>query len=213
MRKSQGRLVVGARAVALAVAVGVAASMGAANMSWASVQPTHAEQLTKAEQKCSGFTAAEIILGFMGEGVVAKQHPELALVQGKVVGATPREVEVFLALASLKESGFAEKFRADVTSGDPFRVRDGLKRLDAMGVAVHKEVTKGPVDPGTGDHNTVILVNFNADKEGAEGPVDPGTGDHNTVILVSFNADFEEGKSGLTTDRAVSVVTKLLAGK
>ncbi|WP_327345649.1 hypothetical protein [Streptomyces europaeiscabiei] len=210
---NQGRLVVGARAVALAVAVGVAASVGTANMSWASAQPTHVEQLAKAEQKCSGFTAAEIILGFMGEGVVAKEYPDLALVQGKVVGATPREVEVFLALASLRKSGFAEKFRADVTSGDPYRVRDGLERLDAMGVAVHKQVTEGPVDPGTGDRSNVILINFGADKEATEGHVDSGTGDRSNVLLINFNADFEEGKSGLTTERAVSIVTKLLAGK
>ncbi|MDX2546769.1 hypothetical protein ACOT81_27910 [Streptomyces sp. WI04-05B] len=213
MRKSQGRRVVGARAVALTVAVGVAAATGIASTSWASAQPTSVEQLAKAEQKCSGYSAAEIILGFMGQGVVAKQYPDLALVQGKVVGATPRDVEVFLALASLRKAGFAEKFRADVTSGDPFRVRDALERLDAMGVAVHKDGLEGPVDSGNGDDSTVVLINFNADKKDTDGPVDSGKGDRSTVILISFNADFEVGKSGLTTEKAVSIVTKLLAGK
>lgn len=196
--------------MALAVAVGVGAATGMAGMSSASAQPN------VAEKRCEGYTAAEIILGFMGEGVVANEHPDLALVQGEVVGATPREVEVFLALASLRKSGFAEKFRADVTSGDPYRVRNGLERLDAMGVAVHKQVTGGPVDSGTGDRSNVILVNFGTEKEVTNALMDfadSGNGDRSNVFLINFNTDFEEGKSGLTTDRAVSVVTKLLAGK
>ncbi|WP_241827004.1 hypothetical protein [Streptomyces graminilatus] len=183
MRESQGRLVVGARAVALTVAVGVAASTGIASMSSASAQSAPS---VRASQQCPGYTAAEIILGFMGEGVVAKQSPDLALVHVPV-GATPRDVEVFLALATLKEPGFAEKFRADVTSGDPFRVRNGLKRLDTMSVAIHKDVTEKPVDTGTGLRSNYIL----------------------TII----DASFEEGKSGLTTEKAVVIVTKLLAGK
>ncbi|EMF56710.1 MULTISPECIES: hypothetical protein [Streptomyces] len=146
--------------------------------------------------QCSGYTAAEIILGFMGEGVVAEEYPELALVHVKeAVGATPRDVEVFLALASLKESGFAEEFRADVTSGDPYRVRNGLERLDTMSVTIHQAVTKGPVDQGTG--SDVIIITEVA----------------LAVNQVVIKADFEEGKSGLTTEEAVAVVTKLLAGK
>ncbi|MFM9693538.1 hypothetical protein [Streptomyces europaeiscabiei] len=212
MRMNQGRLVVGARAVALAVAVGVAASVGTANMSWASAQPTHAEQLTKAEQKCSQFTAAEILLGFMGEGVVAKQYPDLALVH-KPVGATSRNVEVFLALATLKEPGFADKFRADVTSGDPYRVREGLERLDTMATAAQKAGTEGSGDSGNGDRSNFILTFWNADKEANQEAGDSGTGDRSNFILTFWNADFEEGKSGLTSEKAVVIVTKLLAGK
>ncbi|WP_231976424.1 hypothetical protein [Streptomyces sp. 3214.6] len=207
--------------MALAVAVGVVASTGTAGVSWASVQPTHAEQLTKAEQKCSGFTAAEIILGFMGEGVVAKQYPELALVQGKVVGATPRDVEVFLALATLKESGFAEEFRADVTSGDPFRVRDGLERLDTMAATIGKEVT----ETGTGS-GAVIVTGKNTSAAVGANTISFVTTNKvavvnvvavaNVAIAVTklvFREGFEEGKSGLTTEKAVAIVTKLLAGK
>jgi hypothetical protein len=199
MRKSRGRLVVGARAVALAVAVGVVASTGIAGMSSASAQPK------PADARCAGYTAAEIILGFMGEGVVAKQHPDLALLQGKLVGATPRDVEVFLALASLQEPGFTEKFRADVTSGDPFRVRGGLERLDTMSVALRKEVAKGPHDPGTGSGTLSLATDVAITARMAP--------DIFVTGHIIYEAEFEEGKSDLTTEKAVVIVTKLLAGK
>ncbi|WP_327345652.1 hypothetical protein [Streptomyces europaeiscabiei] len=215
MRKSRGRLVVGARAVALAVAVGVVASTGTAGVSWASVQSK------PADARCAGYTAAEIILGFMGEGVVAKQHPDLALVDGEVVGATPREVEVFLALATLKESGFAEEFRADVTSGDPYRVRDGLERLDTMAATIGKEVT----ETGNGS-GAVIVTGKNTNSGVGAGTISFVTTNKVAVVNVVLVANvavvvtklllregFEEGKSGLTTEKAVAIVTKLLAGK
>ncbi|MFM9693536.1 hypothetical protein [Streptomyces europaeiscabiei] len=111
----------------------------------------------------------------------------------KVVGATPREVEVLLALASLREPGFTEKFRADATSGDPYRVRGGLERLDTMPVALRKDVSKGPQDPGTGSGTLSMAAGI--------------------AIYIVMQAEFEEGKSDLTTEKAVVIVTKLPAGK
>ncbi|MDX2546772.1 hypothetical protein ACOT81_27925 [Streptomyces sp. WI04-05B] len=215
MRKSRGRLVVGARAVALAVAVGVVASTGTAGVSGASVQSKNVDE------QCAGYTTAEIILGFMGKGVVAEQYPDLALVAGKVVGATPREVEVFLALATLKESGFAEEFRADVTSGDPYRVRDGLERLDTMAATLRKEVT----ETGTGS-GALFGTGKSTDAGVGAGTISFVTTNKVAVVNVAvvanlaiavtkllFRADSEEGESGLTTEKAVAIVTKLLAGK
>lgn len=185
--------------MALAVAVGVVASTGTAGMSWASAR---SEQ---GEERSSGFSAADIILGFMGEGVVAKYHPELALVPGEVVGATSEEVAVFLKLASQTQPKFAEEFHADVTSGDPYRVRDGLERLDATARVLGREIT----EPGTGSGvvslavtNKVLAVNVAVVANLAV-----------AVTKLVFRQGFEEGESGLTTEKAVAIVTKLLAGK
>ncbi|MFM9693541.1 hypothetical protein [Streptomyces europaeiscabiei] len=205
MRKSRGRLVVGARAVALAVAVGVAASTGTAGMSWASTQSQ------QADKRSSKYSTADILLGFMGEGVVAKEHPELALVRGKVVGATPEEVDLFLKLASELEPELTDKLRADLTSGNPYRVRYALERLDTMSV-VTQAVADGAVDPGSG--SGWFIVGNNAG--------DPGDGEGLLVILdkvlvaqevkIVFSEGFEKGRSGLTTDKAVAIVTPVLAG-
>ncbi|MFF5359365.1 hypothetical protein ACFY4I_08155 [Streptomyces scabiei] len=210
MRKSRGRLVVGARAVALAVAVGVAASTGTAGMSWASTQSQQSQQADKLSSK---YSTADILLGFMGQGVVAKEHPELALVRGKVVGATPEEVDLFLRLASELEPEFADKLRADLTSGNPYRVRYGLEQADTMSVITHQAAADGAMDPGSG--SGWFIVGNNAGH--------PGDGEGLLVVLEKvlvaqdvkfvFSEGFEKGKSGLTTEKAVAIVTKVLAGK
>ncbi|QFQ97533.1 hypothetical protein F9278_16400 [Streptomyces phaeolivaceus] len=221
MRKSRG-LVTGARAVALAVAVGVAASTGmagTASTAWASVREG---------ERSSGYSAEEIILGLMGEGVVAKEQPEVAVVpKGQAVGANESAVAAFVKLASLKEPAFAEEFRAEVTSGDPYRVRKGLERLDTMSRTIAQEVAEGQGDLGSGsgsfivNHSVLIknstLVN---DRDLAKVQVvDVVAAAADVAVVVEViaaavvAADFEAGSSGLTTEQAVAMVTKALAGK
>ncbi|MFF5359368.1 hypothetical protein ACFY4I_08170 [Streptomyces scabiei] len=212
MRKSRGRLVVGARAVALAVAVGVAASAGTAGMSWASTQSQQAGQSKQADKRSSEYSTADILLGFMGRGAVAKEYPELALVRGKVVGATPEEVDLFLELAAELQPELTDKLRADLTSGNPYRVRFALERLDTLSMVTHQAVADGAVGPGSGS-GWFIVGNHAGD---------PGDGEGLLVVLnkvlaaqevkIVFSEGFERGKSGLTTDKAVAIVTPVLAG-
>ncbi|QFQ97530.1 hypothetical protein F9278_16385 [Streptomyces phaeolivaceus] len=224
MRKSRG-LVVGARAVALAVAVGVAASTGTAGMSWASAQSVRSAQ---EGERSSGYSAEEIILGFMGEGVVAKEHPKAVLVpKGQAVGANASAVAAFLELASLKEPAFAEEFRAEVTSGDPYRVRKGLERLDTMSRTLAQEAVEGQKDLGTGNGAVVIddtlsdhmdlpifdMASVNVvDRIMALDVVKQL--DKTRVVVITFQmADVEEGAHNLATEEAVAVITKTLAAK
>ncbi|MDW8806188.1 hypothetical protein P1P68_15690 [Streptomyces scabiei] len=217
MRRNRG-LVVGARAVALAVTVGVAASTGMAGTAataWASAR--------EGEQP-SAYSAEEIILGFMGEGIVAKEHPEAAVVpKGQAVGANEKAVSAFVELASLKEPKFAEEFRADITSGDPYRVRMGLGRLDKMSRIIATE--QQDLGAGVGSfivndsvfiNNSSLVNDRNLSKISAVDVV--AVAAHVAVAVEAIAAavvvaDFKAGSSGLTTEMAVATVTKSLAGK
>ncbi|MER6161024.1 hypothetical protein ABT147_36795 [Streptomyces sp. NPDC001868] len=72
-----------------------------------------------------------------------------------------------------------------------------------MSEALRKDVSKGPQDPGTGS-GTLSMA--------ADGAI-VATLTTGIAIYIVMQAEFEEGKSDLTTEKAVVIVTKLLAGK
>lgn len=201
-RRSLGR---GVAAGALAAVVTLGASAG---VSWAS-SSTGKE---KAE-----YSTAEIILGVMGKGPVAHDHPEVALVPaGQAKGADSKSVAAFLQLAAAKDSGFAEKFRSEVTSGDPYQVQNGLKRLESMSRDVARDVAekRTSVNPASSAGwfftNDTVAVDAVAVQHWSFATTGAVAAEAVGVVVVVLTVSPEH--QNLTTDKAVAALSTGLAG-
>jgi SdpC family antimicrobial peptide len=135
---------------------------------------------------------------------------------GQAKGADGRSVNGFLQLAAVKDPGFAEKFRSEVTSGDPYQVQQGLRRLDSMSRDVAKDVAekRTSVSPSSSAGwfftNDTVAVDAVAVQHWSFATTGSVAAEAAAVVVIVLSVSPEN--QNLTTDKAVAALSTGLAG-
>ncbi|MFF8531921.1 hypothetical protein ACF07B_08035 [Streptomyces sp. NPDC015532] len=190
---------------ALAAVVVLGASAG---VSWAS---------SSGSKEKPKYSTTEIILGIMGKGIVAHEHPEVSLIPAnQAKGVNNKAVAGFLQLASVKDPGFAEKFHSDVTSGDPYKVQKGLQLLDRMSRDVASDVAekRTAISPASSAGwfftNDTVAVDAVAVQHWSFATTGAVAAEAAAVVVIVLAVSPEH--QNLTTDKAVAALSTGLAG-